>query len=127
MKENNGGGFTLIELLVVVAVLSVLIAVIIPRFVNARSTAHNGAAEAYAHNLAVWLASAEAESKNVTSGQFRGNCLSAELREQGAPDVLPTSVALCAVAYANNHYTVTVTSVTGKGGPTSNGVFTAAY
>lgn len=127
MRKDATVGFTLIELLVVVAIMGTLLAIITPRFINARATAQNSAAQAYAHNLAVWLASAETEIRNVTPGQFRGDCLSTELQEQGAPDALPTSITVCAIAYADNHYTVTVTSMTGKGGPTNNGVFTAVY
>jgi hypothetical protein len=42
-------------------------------------------------------------------------------------DGAPSSVANCAIAYANSQYTVTVTSASGKGGPTNNGVFVVRY
>ena len=127
MQVYKNAGFTLIELLVVIGMLGILISIIVPRVINARSNANNGVAQAYAHNVAVWIASGDAAATTSSEGSFAGNCVSSALQQEGAPPVLPGSVTDCLVDYANNHYTVTVTSVTGRGGPLDNGVFTATY
>ena len=127
MGKGNKVGFTIIELLVVVSILGILLTVLVPHFATARSNAQNGAAQAYAHNIAVWIALGEASSGTLTVGSFTGNCISRALQDEGAPPVLPDSVSNCLVDYRDNHYVVTVTSTTGKGGPSNNGVFTVTY
>lgn len=123
MQASKRAGFTLIELIVVVGILGVLIGIVVPQLLNARGNANNSAAQAYAHNLAVWVASGDAAG----AGSFAGSCTSNALQQEGAPPELQGSVRSCRVDYVNSHYTVTVTSVTGWGGPLNNGVFTSTY
>ena len=127
MQPSRNAGFTLIEILIVIGIIGVLAAVFVPRLVNARSNAYNSAAQLYAHNLTLWLASAEASDNTPLPGELAGDCLSTELQAQGAPDIFPTSVSDCAVAFEAGHYKVTVTSVSGKGGLAGDGTFITYY
>ena len=127
MKTQGEAGFTLIEMLVVVVVLSILLTMIVPRFTQARNTAHNAAAEAYAHNVAKWLASAEAGDQTNRRGSLGGSCLSQKLQAEGAPANFPGSVSSCIISFQSNFCTVTVTAITGKGGLSNNGIFDATY
>ena len=127
MKASQYAGFTLIELLVVVAVLGVLLGVLVPRFVNARSLAQNSAANTYAYRVALWVASAEIGNPTDARGSFAGSCTDPALQAQGAVSTHPGSVSDCLVTYQDNMYTITVTSIVGRGGPSNNGVFTTTY
>ncbi len=127
MKTNHDAGFSLLEILIVVSILGILISILVPRFVNALTVTNNTAAQAYAHNVALWVASAESGNGTVARGSYAGSCISNELQKEGAADTLPGAVASCLVAFAGNRYTVTVTSVTGTGGPAGNGIFTEVY
>jgi MSHA pilin protein MshA len=52
MPARSLSGFTLIELIVVIAILAILSAVAIPRFIDLRTEAVNGAASGFAGALA---------------------------------------------------------------------------
>ena len=126
MRKGSKTGFTLIEILMVLVILGTILGIIIPRFLKVRSNANNSAAQAYAHNVVSWLASADMAS-GVAVGSLAGGCESTALQNEGAPTNPPQAVAGCLVAFSGDHYTVTVTSVTGTGGPAGNGIFTEVY
>lgn len=127
MRASKSAGFTLIEILVVVGMLGILVSFAIPRLINARSNAQNSAAQVYAHNLMVWIASAETADPPPSQGSLVGSCLSTVLQVQGAPDSFPTSVSDCALDFEAGHYKATVTSATGKGGDADDGTFITYY
>ena len=127
MKVRKNYGFTLIEILVVIGIISVIAGMLVPQFVGARNNAHNSAAELYARNLTLWLASSDASKEKVLPGSLTGSCLSTELQAQGAPDAFPRSVLDCEIAFEAGHYQVKVTSASKKGGPTGDGVFINYY
>lgn len=68
---NKQAGFTIIELVVVIALLGILSAVALPRFINVTEDAHNAAVEGAAGGLAagVALAKAKAVVENANAGE----------------------------------------------------------
>lgn len=126
MKTTKSSGFSLMEVLIVIGILGILVTVLSPLLVTARDTAYNSSTQAFARDVTLWIASAEA-GQGSSAGTFTGSCLSPGLQARGAPSTLPDYLLNCAVGYAANIYTVTAVSRSGKGGPTNNGVFVATY
>jgi type IV pilus assembly protein PilA len=119
---RNAKGFTLIELLIVIAIIAILAAVLIPNVLNDRKRAIESSAQAFARQVATWVAAAD------TAGAAPTDLTDAEckdqdwLKKEGAPATYPSSVEECKISYSttDGRYTIVVKATTGTS-------FTAVY
>jgi len=108
-------GYTLIEVLVVVAIIGILATVLVSGVFNARRHTADATTEAYARQVATWIAAADTAGAAITNGANNiSSCDDDELISEGAPHSPPNGVADCSVSYNDGHWLVEATSQSGR-------------
>jgi len=86
--------------------------VLIPNVLNARKRATDSAAQAYARQVATWIAAAD--TANVSGITAVQDCTAQILQDEGAPDSMPNGVESCSISYEDGQWTVTTSSSAGN-------------
>ena len=99
MRERSGKGFTLVELVIVIAIVGILAAIAIPRFIDIRTEAHTAQRDSVVGSVRAGILTVASKNQAAGgSGTFPPN-LEADWNGIGSGGVQPGSFpSTCAVA-----------------------------